>query len=216
MTPTMNAMSTKHALLALLLLSGAAGCGKEVLVGGQKDVETRATGDGTPESGSPSRAPAYALAPADGPVTTHIAGRAQGTITFDAAVELISTSGAAEDAGGPASATVRIDGHDSVFVARGSVPRDQYATVRVTFTRVTANVTGGLVIGGINVTGQVSVLIAPGGSVVVERQVDLGAPDEDVELLVDLDASAWLSATNPATRIVAASAFQNAVKVRRL
>lgn len=209
-------MYTKHALLALLLLAGAAGCGKEVLVGGQKDVETRATGDGTSEGGSPSRATAYALAPPGGPVTTHIAGRAQGTITFDAKVELVSTTGAAEDAGGPASATVRIDGHDSVFVARGSVPGDQYATVRVTFTRVTANVTSGLVIGGINVTGQVNVAILPGSAIVVERQVALGGPNEDVVLLVDLDASAWLGATNPATRIVAASAFQSAVKVRRL
>ncbi|HEX8696718.1 MAG TPA: hypothetical protein VF746_30145 [Longimicrobium sp.] len=208
-------MRTKHALLALLLLTGAAGCGKEVLVGGQKDVETRATGDGTPEGGSPSRAAAYALAPG-GPATTHIAGRAQGTITFDARVELVSATGAAEDAGGPASATVRIDGHDSVFVARGSVPGDQYATVRVTFTRVTASVTSGLVIGGIDVTGVVNVSILPGSSIVVERQVDLGGPDEDVDLLVDLDASAWLGATNPATRIVAAAAFQSAVKVKRL
>jgi len=209
-------MHTKHALLALLLLSGAAGCGKEVLVGGQKDVETRATGDGTPEGGSPSRAAAYALAPPGGPATTHIAGRAQGTITFDATVELVSTAGAAEDAGGPASATVRIDGHDSVFVARGSVPKDQYATVRVTFTRVRADVASGLVIGGINVTGQVNVLIAPGAAIVVERQVDLGGPDEDVDLLIDLDASAWLGATDPFTKIVAAAAFQSAVKVRRL
>jgi hypothetical protein len=206
-------MTAKHAFLAFLLLLGAAGCGKEVVVGGQKDVDTYATGDGTPEGGaSPSLAPALSLAPG-GPLTSHIAGRAQGTVSFRAKVALVGAAGGRADVfRTPASALVRIDGHDTTFVAGGRVREDSYVGVRVTFTEVMANVTGGLVIGGVNVTGAVNVAV--GDSVVVERQVALGGNDDDVRLLVDLDASAWLSATSPLNRIVPAAAFQNAEKVR--
>ncbi|HYJ77998.1 MAG TPA: hypothetical protein VEW03_00150, partial [Longimicrobiaceae bacterium] len=184
-------------MLALLLVLGVAGCGKEVVVGGQKEVDAHATGDGTPE-GSPARLDASrTLVFADGPSATHIAGRAQGTVSFDARVSLVA--GGSAQVNGPASATVRIDGHDSVRVARGRVTAAGYTAVRVVFTRVTTNVTGGLVIGGVGLTGQVDVFIAPGDSIVVERAVSLGGEEEDVRVLVDLDASAWLSAANPAT-----------------
>lgn len=203
------------ATLALLLPLALAGCGKEVVVGGQKDVDTYATGDGTPEA-SPSRAPAHALAPGGaGPRTTHIAGRAQGAITFDAKVSLVANGGAPQPVNtAPASATVRVDGDDTIFVASGRVPATRYTAARVVFTQVRANVTGGLVIGGVNLTGEVRVAIAPGDSIVVEVPLALDA-DTDDTLLVDLDASAWLPTANPATRLVTAAAFRNAVKVRK-
>jgi hypothetical protein len=102
-----------------------------------------------------------------------------------------------------------------VLVVSGRVDDVDYPVARVVFTRVTANVTGGLVIGGVGLTGQVDVGIAPGDSVVVEMPVDLGDPDDDATLLIDLDASAWLFTVNPVTRLVSATAFRNAVKLRR-
>jgi hypothetical protein len=208
-------MARRYVVLALALVLAAGGCGKEVVVGGQKDVDTYATGDGTPEGGSPSRAPSHSLTPGDGPMATHIAGRAQGTVTFDAKVTLRTTGG--EESAlttTPRTATVRIDGHDSTLVVSASVPEGRYTVARVVFTRVQANVTSGLVIGGINVTGLVNVAIAD--SVVVERTVDLGGSTDDAELLIDLDASAWLGTANPVTRVVAAATFQGAVKLRRM
>src|SRR4029079_13550920 len=80
-------MKRRLALAALLLAMTAAGCGKELVVGGQKPVEASGTGDGTPEGGaSPSRAPAYDRL-VGGPSLAATA-RAQGTITFDAKVEV--------------------------------------------------------------------------------------------------------------------------------
>lgn len=203
-------------VLALpLLLAAAAGCGKEVVVGGQRDkeVEVYATGDGTQEGGAgASRAPLLSsLAPAGGPAETHIAGRVQGTISFDALVEVVTPSGQAARVGNALSVVVSSEGHDTVLVARADVLEEQYTTVRVTFTRVTANVASGLVIGGISITGQVNVEV-PASGIVVERQVPLGGPEEDVQVLIDLDASSWLFAT--LNRIVPTATFEQAVKIR--
>jgi len=202
-------MRASYALAALLLAMTTAGCGKELVVGGQKHVDAAGTGDGTPE-GSAYKAPAYARL--TGPDAAAV--RAQGTITFAARVEVLTAGGqSAQLSPSPAPVTVKIDGSDSVHIAAGDVPVGRYTAVRVTFTQVQANVTGGLVIGGVNVTGLVSVGI-PGESVVVARAVDLGSPGVGARVLVDLDASAWLSTANPATRVVASSIFQSAVQIR--
>ena len=203
-------MRTTTTLAALLAgMMAVAGCGRELVGGGQRDVDARATGDGT-SGGSPSLAPRYAVAPG-GPVVFQANG-ISGTITFDARVYLVRNA-APVPLNGPATATVRADGRDTVAVASARVPEVAFPTARVVFTRVTGNVTGGLTIGGVGVTGQVNVAIAD--SIVVERPVNLGDADDDATLLIDLDASAWLSAANPVTRVVPAAAFQSAVKLRR-
>ncbi|HEX5727211.1 MAG TPA: hypothetical protein VFX98_17170 [Longimicrobiaceae bacterium] len=194
--------------LALLLALAAAGCGIEVVVGGQKDVY--ATGDGTAESGgSTSLLPGWEEA-AEPP-----AGRLEGTVTFDARVLLVGPDGA-EPVNGPAQATLRLDGRDTLRVLRDRPEAREYGAVRVTFFRVQAQVTGGLEVGGISVTGEVRVDIPIEDGLVVERSVDLGAPADSVAVLVDLDVSAWLAAVDPVTKTVPADAFVRAVQVRRL
>ena len=204
-------MHTIRSLAALLAgMVALAGCGRELVGGGQREVDAAATGDGT-GGGSPSTAPRYAVAPAEGGV--YQLNGIGGTISFDARVSLLRAGVPVPLGGG--SATVRADGGDTVRVVSDGVPAVTYPVARVVFTRVTANVTGGLVVGGVNLTGRIDVAIAPGDSVVVERPVDLGAADEDATLLIDLDASAWLPAVNPATRLVSAATFASAVKLRR-
>ena len=204
-------MKTMRSLAALLAGTMAlSGCARELVGGGAREVDARATGDGT-SGASPSMAPAYAVAPGAAPVFQ--ANGISGTITFDARVSLVR-SGQATPLNGTATGTVSVNGHDTVTVVSGRVDDVDFPVARVVFTRVTANVTGGLLIGGVGLTGQVNVGIAPGDSVVVEMPVDLGDPDDDATLLIDLDASAWLFAANPATRLVAASVFRSAVKLR--
>lgn len=206
-------MTTMRSLAALLAgIAMLSGCGRELVGGGARDVDARATGDGT-GGGSPSLGPSYAVAAGGGPVFQ--TNGVSGTIAFDARVYLVR-SGQAEPVNGPATGvTVNANGRDTALVAAGRVDDVDYPVARVVFTRVTANVTGGLVIGGIGLTGRVDVGIAPGDSVVVEMPVDLGDPDDDATLLIDLDASAWLFTANPVTRLVSAAAFRNAVKLRR-
>lgn len=200
----------KRSWIALAAVLALGGCGKDFVAGGARDVEVHATGDATPE-GSPSAA-RMSLAPSDG--ARSLGAAAQGTIAFDARVSLASSNRAEAVNRTPASTSVRIDGRDTVRLTTGEVPRGSYDRVRIVFTRVEADVTSGLVIGGVAFTGRATVAIAPGDSIVVERPVSLGGQGDDVRLLVDLDASAWLASTNVVTRIVPAAAFQGAVKVR--
>jgi hypothetical protein len=197
--------------MALAAVVALGGCGKDLVAGGARDVEVHATGDATPQ-GSPGAA-RMSLAAADGPRSLGAAA-AQGTIAFDARVSLVSSARVEEVNRAPASASVRIEGRDTVRLTRGEVRRESYDRVRIVFTRVEADVASGLVIGGVTITGRVAVAIAPADSIVVERPVSLGGEDDNVRLLVDLDASAWLASTNVVTRIVPAAAFQSAVRVR--
>jgi hypothetical protein len=202
-------MRTKRCAAALAALTMfLAGCSGELVGGGQREVDAQATGDGT-SGGSAALAPRFSLADGE---TAFQANGISGTISFDAKVVLMR-GGSAELIGTGSNRVVAANGSDTVQVASATVASVDYPTARVTFTRVQANVTSGLDIGGINVTGQVNVAL--GDSVVVEMPVDLGDEDEDATVLIDLDASAWLTAANPVTRVVSSSAFAAAVKLRR-
>lgn len=200
-----------QAALALTLV--AAGCGKEIVAGGERDVEAVATGDGSPQSSARSSAGAlHALVPLGGSRAS-LAAQPQGTLSFDARVSLVGADGEVVPltrAG--AGAQVRIEGTDTALIARGRVRATSYARARVVFTRVTANVTGGLTTPlGVSITGTVSVGIAPGDSVVVEAPVALPASGKQT-LVVDLDASDWLTAS--VGGVVPAAVFRSAVDLR--
>jgi hypothetical protein len=197
-------MSARWGLAGLLLMSVPA-CGGEAVAGGQRDVDVQATGDAP--GGSPTRL-------SDGPArSAAAAAMVQGTITLTSDVRLVD--GGTVTVGRGSGVQLRADGGDTVRVTTGRVPDGAYSSVRLVFRDVDASVTGGLVIGGVSLTGSIEVEIAPGDSVVVERAVAIGAGDDDIRLLVDLNAATWLSAANPVTRRVPAAAFAAAVQVRK-
>lgn len=195
--------TARWGLTGLLLLAVPA-CGGEAVAGGQRDVDVKATGDGP--GAAPARVPGGALP------SSAAAAAVQGTVTFTSDVRLVD--GGTATVGRGTAVVVRADGGDTARIVRGPVPAGGYASVRLVFREVDANVTGGLVIGGVAFTGSAEVDIAPGDSLVVERAVAVPLGDADVELLVDLNAATWLAATNPATRRVAAAVFAAAVQVR--
>ncbi len=207
-------MKAIHPIAALALSTLLlAGCGKEVVVGGQRDVETVATGDATPEP-SPSRTDGarFVRGPGEPRFTS---ARGQGFAVFTADVRLFTAAGASAIPGGGSPTAVQLDGRDTVRVARGQVPAAPYTRARVVFRNVAAQVTGGLTVGGIAITGTVVVDIPSGDSLVVESALPF-SPDQDAPetLIVDLDASTWLAATDPVTRRVPPTVFRNAVKLR--
>lgn len=200
-------------IMALALALVAAGCGKELVAGGYRDVDAVATGDGTPQSsGRPSTGAVHAVVPLVWSRTALAAAQPQGTISFDARMSLVSQDGEVVPLTRTGTAAqVRIEGTDTALVATGRVQAVSYTRARVVFTRVTANVTGGLSVGGISLTGIVNVGIAPGDSVVVEAPIAMAASGKQT-LVVDLDASDWLVAS--VGGVVPPSVFRSAVDLR--
>ncbi|HEX8272177.1 MAG TPA: hypothetical protein VF615_05965 [Longimicrobiaceae bacterium] len=198
---------TRPTRLALVLaLLATAGCGREVVGGGQKEVETVAVGDATPD-GSASRAARASASPVPGAAS----GTAVplGTLAFTAAASLVAEDGGVVPVtGGPRQVAVRLDGADRATVARQSVPDVSYVRARVVFTRVAADVTGGV----LGVAGAVRVNIPAGDSVVVERAVAIPAGSARAVLVVDLDASRWL--VGAVGGLVSPGTFAAAVRLR--
>ncbi|HEV2148477.1 MAG TPA: hypothetical protein VGR37_13830 [Longimicrobiaceae bacterium] len=192
----------KIALLLVALL--AAGCGRDAIAGGYKEVETVAVGDGTPD-GSASRAAA-------GGARWSVAVP-QGTLSFTARASLVAEDGRAVPlTEQPREVRVRLDGTDRATLSRALVPPVRYTRARVVFTSVAADVTGGLTIGGLPLLGPVRVAIPAGDSVVVERAVALEPERTRETLVVDLNASAWLGAALGGN--VAPAMFAAAVRIR--
>lgn len=199
--------STLAAALALTL----AACNGDATGSGSGDAQLQvaARGDDAPPSQSVSYnqgAPSY----------THTS--AQGTIDFRARVYVqSSTSGWVEltnQAAGAAS--VAASGHgEAVAFANARVRAGSYNRVRVVFEDVDANISGGLQLstGGL-LTGSVSVNLESDGQVVVEREVNVSArAGATTQLVLNLNADAWLNRANAQTRTVAESEFRSAVRI---
>lgn len=193
-------MSFPKWIPALLALSLAAGCGREVVGGGQKEVETVAVGDGTPD-GAASRSPAEGA--------RWSAAVPQGTLAFIVELSLVAEDGRALPlTAGPRTVEVRLDGSERAPVSVAVVPAMRYAQVRAAFTSVEAEVSAGV----LGVTGKVRVGIPPGERLVVVRSVPLPDPDRRETLVLDLNASAWLAAA--VGGVVSPAAFEQAVRIR--
>lgn len=115
----------------------------------------------------------------------------------------------------PVQVRVRFPGPQEVQAATRTVPTARYVALRVVFTDIEAEVDAGLVVDGVTITGPVDVELEA-DSLVVERPLDLDIGDGDeAELLVDMNASAWLAVVDPDLRRVAGSVVASALRVVR-
>jgi hypothetical protein len=91
----------------------------------------------------------------------------------------------------------------------------RYTRLRLVMQRVEASVSGGLVVGGAPVTGQVSVELGPQGSLAIERELLLELRgDGAADLVLDLNADEWLPTVSPATRTVSGVTLADVLAVR--
>lgn len=198
--------------IAATLLAGAvlSGCGAELLAGGQREGEVSAVA--TDGSGAPSsaRTDGSGLSPSLARQGTALAG----SLDLAVAVTLIAEDGEEEPiTNGEVTARLRLAAADTVPLGRQEVPEGSYTRVRLAFSRVEAEVTEGLLIGGIPLLGRVAVEIGD-GPLVMEVPVRVVVREEvPSTLVVDLRAAAWLGATDPLTRRIAAAEFRSAVEV---
>jgi len=199
-------MKKMTSVLAAALVLAA--CEGDVTGSGDARLQVAARGDDAPA--------AQSVSSADGaPRFSHAS--AQGTIDFSARVYVqSSTSGWVELTNQAAStASVAASGHgDAVAFASSRVEAGSYNRVRVVFEDVDAHLSGGLQLTTGLLTGTVSVNLESDGQVVVEREVNVTARSgASTQLLLNLNADAWLSRASAQTRTVAEAEFRNAVQI---
>lgn len=96
-----------------------------------------------------------------------------------------------------AQINIDLPGQQEVEVLTRSVPAGRYAGFRISFTEIEVEIDAGLVIGGDPVTGAVDVDLDE-TTLIVERSIDLTLEDgERSEVVVDMNATDWLTAVDP-------------------
>lgn len=205
-------------MAAAVLVLSAAGCGQELLAGGMRSGEASAVVTDDPRaSGSASahETPTSRAMLTSGSRLSAIQTAAEGSILVEGAVELESAGGQMILlGGGPGTASVQISSAATSALGTSQVEVGRYTTARVTFTRVEADVSGGLVVGlGVQVKGKVRVLLPE--PLVVEAPIELLVREDGEHIVViDLNSEVWLAAVDPLLLTVPAQVFAAAVTVR--
>jgi hypothetical protein len=209
----------------MLLVPLLMACG-ELTSGGVGDDEVWATADeqGTPSASPPPGSsavvpPAYGWESHGTPsaASSRESAAAAGVLTAQLRVFLRSdlTGEWIEITDGVRDLTLDLDGSSERRVGVRILEGGRYTGLRIVFHRVEANVTGGLIVGGIPIVGLVSVDLGGLGTLTVERSLllDLEAGGSQ-DVVLDMGASTWLPTLSLLTRIVAGAAFSNAIAVR--
>jgi hypothetical protein len=204
-----------RAMTCALLL---AACG-DLTAGGLGEVEVYATADDT--AGPPSKATTPSEGAAAAPA--YRASEASSSSLFDGLLAAQMQVYLQNDASGQwieltegvRDLTLNLRGDDERRVAVKFVDSGRYTRLRVVFRRVEATVLGGLVIGGVPLTGQITVDLGAQGSLTVEREMLLEVDDdESVDVVMDLNVDVWLPTASVLTRTVAGAALAGALSVQ--
>jgi len=212
--------SRARPLTALLLSAALGGCGNVTAGGVTGEAEVYMSGDAerggtstaailsSPKGGGPS-------APGASTAGVIVGAGLEGDVQVTASLYLRRAGAPLIDLTPAGAVTVTLDpgGAQEPLVADEVVPGGSYQGIRIIFTDVVAEVTGGLEIGGVPFTGAVRVDLAGDGLVVDRTLAITVGDDQPVALLVDLGSDVWLNLLNPLSRTVAAADFANAVEV---
>jgi hypothetical protein len=200
------------AILVALLAAG--GCGN-LTPGGIGEATVVVTGD------QPFPAPSGARESFDASVlpSSHDddideADEAEGEVEVEFLVSLVTEAGS-EVRLGSDRLRVRVDlqGEQRADVVTQMIPALRYTRLRLIFTEIEAEVEAGLVINGVPVIGEIDVELDD-VSLLVTRPIDIDVGDgESVQLVVDLNAPAWLTAVDPLTLLVDETVFAGLINV---
>jgi len=215
-TQSMDALlaSVRRPVLALLVLPLTyAACGN-LTAGGLAEADVYVSGDHEPPAPAPS--PSYAPVPLGAsPLLADEADEAEGEVEIDFQIFLVTPSGRALRVG-EEELRARVDLQGVTLdesVSNWPIQALRYTELRVVFTKIQAEVEGGLVINGLPVVGEVRVQLED-ISLEVTRSVDLDVQEgQTVELVLDLNAPAWLTAVDPVTSTVDETVFASLMNV---
>jgi hypothetical protein len=200
--------SIRIALGTALAAVALSGCGN-VTVGGYTNVNVAMTGNSTTPAPTVLAASYSRL---EAPLQADSAPSGQVELAFR--LYLVAESGdTVRLGGGDLEASLDVEGQDEPQVAQALVPAGRYKALEVVFKEVSVEVEGGLVVGGQTITGPVDVEIE-GLSLPVTRAVNIDALDgATIQILVDLNAPAWLEAVDPVTKTINQDVFAGLVDV---
>lgn len=216
---------TRLALLSLslsslsLLLLGLGGCGGNLTAGGLTG-ETSVTVSG--DAPDPATAPAAARLAGPGSFTGGAMQEEddddddgpEGEIEAELLLFLEDADGgsvALSDE--PLRVAVDVQGEREADAVQAVIPAARYTALRIVFTEIEIEVESGLVIDGVPVVGDLEVELED-ATLTVVRPLSLDLDDGgQAELLVDLNAEAWLVAADPDLRRIAEEVFAQAVTV---
>jgi hypothetical protein len=186
--------------------------------GGFGEAAVVVSGDHEPPPPAPamvaSEGPAATSALVSGPALADEPEEPEGEVEIDMQLFLVDDLGRSTQLGGD-EVRVKVDLQGVVpeEAARRLVAAVHYSELRVIFTKIQAEVEAGLVIDGVPILGEVHVELEDVHLEVV-RPIDIDLLEgETVELVLDLNAPAWLAAVNPITRTVDETVFAALVSV---
>jgi len=192
------------ALVGLALLSG--GCGNLTAGGARGETTVYVVGNGEDAA---ANAAASRLRSAGSsrlsrtPVGAAAAGvdeddEPEGEMELHFFLSLVRPDGTTEPlTDDEAQINIDLPGQQEVEVLTRSVPAGRYEGFRISFTEIEVEIDKGLVIGGEPVMGAVDVDLDE-TTLIVARSIDLTLEDgERAEVVVDMNATDWLTAVDP-------------------
>jgi hypothetical protein len=209
----MNTPRTSAPYAPLLFLLSITACGN-LTAGGFGEATVSVTGDHEPAAPSPSMSVAEAAASAPTLLPGQSDDEPEGEIEIEFEVFLVNELGRRVQVGND-DLRVRVDlqGVRRLEATREQVPAVRYTELVVVFTDIEVEVEGGLVIDGVPIVGAVEVEFDD-VSIEVVRAIDVDVqPNQVVDLVLDLNAPAWLAAVNPLTFSVDEAVFAALVNV---
>lgn len=206
-TPLRSA-TLRRSLAALLLGLALAGCGNLTAGGLTGEAAVTVSGD------APDPTAASPAAVASWPALQEGEEEPEGEIEAEFRLFLDDADGGSvalsED---PLRVRVDVRGRRQEDAVDAVVPSARYTDLRIVFSHIEIEVESGLIIDGVPVVGDLEVELE-GGTLTVTRPLDLDIGDgERVDLLVDLNAEAWITAADPDLRKVAEEVFAQAITV---
>jgi hypothetical protein len=214
----MSAQALSAQALMILLTLGATACGN-LTAGGFGEATVVVSGDASEPAPASQVTPQFSAQPtAEGPTRPYLSshdGELVGDVEVEFALFLVAEDGDALRLGRD---TIRVavdlvGDTEADAVDRQRVPATRYTELRIVFTDIDVEVESGLIIDGIPIVGLVEVEIED-VTLLVTRQIDLDVDmEESVELVIDLNAPAWLEALDPLTLSVDEAVFASLIDV---
>lgn len=132
-------------------------------------------------------------------------------------VAIAAEGGAWVELGPPRQVTVRLQSTQDTAQVHGEaeVPAGTYSRVRIVMQEARANLLAGSVVGGITLSGALSITIGGGSEVVIEKRVSpfRVTADASTEIVTDFNSEAWMTAQTTESRTVSKSEVESAMTV---